>query len=174
MYSIDLTEVLSANLSADFADVFVISPAVVGFLTLDPDNHDCLDRFTFEADVPFESTVGMNMMMSNNSVVHICGGGSDVCYTKDLTNPAQKAAVNPDLKLTTARTGAFAIETRCACCYSKDLFHSMFHQRANEFWITGGRDAGGSILRSTEILRDGEILPGPDLPVALVNHCMAR
>ena len=143
---------------SDYADIFLISKEAVGFLALESDQSHCLDRFSFDDDMPFESTEGLMMMMSHNSIVHLCGGGTDVCYIMDLNEPGP-ATVNQNLKLLTPRSGAFAVETR-----------------NNEFWITGGvsGDGTGSPLSSTEIMRDGNMLPGPNLPVGLTDHCIAR
>ena len=45
----------------------------------------------------------------------------------------------------------------------------------DKMWITGGEDEIGTELKTTEfILASGNSTPGPDLPIALEKHAMAK
>ena len=46
-------------------------------------------------------------------------------------------------------------------------------QKNQSLWITGGYDSFKGKLKSTELIqRDGTIIAGPDLPVAVRNHAI--
>ena len=45
----------------------------------------------------------------------------------------------------------------------------------DKMWITGGEDEIGTELKTTDfILASGNSTPGPDLPIALEKHAMAK
>ncbi len=89
-----------------------------------------------------------------------CGGGGLFKYSKHYSNCVNLGSRESVADMSTKRKGAASAIID-------------FDNGTQSLWITGGRNNETKFIQSTEyVYPTGSVSPGPDLPVALLLHCV--